>query len=98
MAAILSSPFLFLEEAMTPKEKLESLLDAEGFRVTLLFGAKGYWRKEDVARWEAWAIKDGQKVYLYSYSTMTSCARKGISISIDQGIPRYFYVDCKEKP
>lgn len=74
----------------TPREAVARLLNDAGFRcdVTMIYEAKGYWRSNpyvDVVRWETWATHEatGMIAHIFSYSTMTACARRGIELSQD---------------
>lgn len=66
---------------MTPTNKLLEMLEQSNqWRVTVFLPARGRWRREDVHRWEAWAddLNMGHSVHLYSWYTITECARFGV--------------------
>lgn len=67
-------------------DKLKKLLRAEGFEVTLLTPAQGYWRSSpfaDCYRWKALAMHKGVQVALGCWETMTECARNGVTVNPD---------------
>lgn len=68
------------------REKLHSLLEAEGFSAIEIAPAMGHYRSSpysDVHRWDGSAIKAGDHVRtsVYSWDTMTDCAKYGIEVS-----------------
>jgi hypothetical protein len=64
----------------TPTEKVKSLLEEEGFSNVVIYPVSGYWKSQDVMRWEGFAEKDGVKAPIGSWFTLTDCARKGITV------------------
>lgn len=68
------------------REKLLSLLEAEGFSAIEIAPAMGHYRSSpyaDVHRWDGSAIKAGDHVLstVYSWDTMTACVKYGIEVS-----------------
>jgi len=65
--------------------RLSKLLSALGYEVHFFVIARGWYRTSrcaDCFRWEAWATdKDGYRVLLSSWDTMTDCLKHGIEIS-----------------
>lgn len=75
------------------QDKLEELIEAEGFQVDGIYGASGYWRQADVYRWECTARTRGRKGFadgisccIDCWDTMTDCVRYGIEIVQDRGM------------
>lgn len=65
-------------------QRLLVLLEAEGFTGIRVEPMKGHWRSSpyaDVHRWEGAAVRDGLRVGVYSWETMTDCVRNGIVVS-----------------
>lgn len=71
---------------MTPTERLQELLFAEGFIEASIRPNLGYWshRHQDVCRWEGDAVRlsDRKRVSFLAWSTVTECARRGITVSL----------------
>jgi hypothetical protein len=68
-----------------PTDALLFLLEQEGYDVKLLVACKGFWRRQDTYRWEAHAtcLADRVPVWIYSWDTITRCARRGIKCTPD---------------
>ena len=68
----------------TPRAKIEAMLADLGFIVIRdLWVQSGGYRSWDLARWGGWAWKGamyGPEVSIHCWSTMTECARTGITI------------------
>jgi len=88
----------------TPRERLAQHLRATGYEVEAedIHGALGWYRIEQkyddmTVCWEVWAVKAGESAnlphYLYSRSTMTDCARRGVEF----GTPEARYVEVWPK-
>lgn len=66
------------------QQRLIALLEKEGFRVSYISGVEGYWRKEDVERWEGhgWRfmpeLNKEVRVTFGCWNTMTECVKYGI--------------------
>ncbi len=43
-------------------------------------GVEGYWRRVDVRRWDGTVVVDGVEHPVSSWSTMTECVRRGITL------------------
>jgi hypothetical protein len=75
---------------MTPKrrttqEKLVELLEKQGFHVEFLTPVSGFWKKQDVYRWEG-VVTAPDRHGRYSigcWDTMTRCVRYGIKVDYD---------------
>lgn len=80
---------------MKPSDRLALLLEAEGFLGAVLHPATGHYRTSkyaDVHRWEGFATRGTISVSLYSWDTMTTCAKRGIVVSErDQGSSGFGY-------
>lgn len=70
---------------MSRIEQLEELLCDLGFGVPhgAIRPVSGYWRKQDVFRWEAQLIFEGREVAVCSWDTVTDCVRFGIECHRD---------------
>lgn len=76
----------------TPTEQVIEMLWREGFDVMLFLPVRGYWRRQDVHRWEAQAIRreDGRRVRLVSWRTVTDCA-KAVRLNVDEETDQLFF-------
>lgn len=85
----------------TPTAILLDKLDDLGFTVKTFLPARGYWRRVDVARWEADVIRraDEVPVTLYCWEPICLCARRDLEISDDPALSdlQYLYVAVKDK-
>lgn len=83
---------------LTPTEKLIDLLAEEGFSNVRMFPAMGAHRRHDVHRWEAIADRGGKPWNLYSWNTITECARNGIQVHPDEdGVYGFFEILANAK-
>lgn len=89
--------------AKTPREKLVDMLCDLGFKIGLddFWIQKGGYRNHhwDLACWGADCEKDRVPATLYSWNTMTKCARYGIAIAPETGshsMPNHFEVSARE--
>jgi hypothetical protein len=87
-----------MSRRQTTREKLAELLRDAGYNVEAkdISGAKGWYRIEQkyddrTVCWEASATKTGEssvlRYFVYSRATMTECARRGITLIDDGGLP-----------
>jgi hypothetical protein len=81
----------------TPREKLARMLRDEGFdlEARAIHSAEGYHRiyahlDDTTVCWEAYAVREGQTVYLHSYERITTLARKGFVFDQDTTHPTFF--------
>lgn len=78
-------------------ERLEKLLSSLGFAVPVdaIRPVQGYWKKEDVFRWEARLSFEGRDVSVYSWNTVSDCVRYGIELHRDSAYE--FEICCKTR-
>jgi len=64
-----------------PIERLEDMLCDLGFKIPYraIQPARGYWKNQDVFRWEARLVFEGREVSVFSWNTVSDCVRFGIS-------------------
>ena len=74
---------------LTVKQRLQRLLEEQGFEVRWLEPAKGYWKQQDVYRWEGCVVDRGSPLpigmsrreqHIGSFDTMTDCAKRGVVV------------------
>ena len=87
----------------TPHERLQEHLIDAGFQVAWedFWIQKGVYntRLWDCACWGAHVGHNGREATLYSWDTMTLCARKGIIVKAETGstsMPNHFEVHAQE--
>jgi hypothetical protein len=92
------------------REKLSALLRAEGFDIEPIdlrwSDGQNSHVTEDCFRWDAYVktatrddcpdVPPGCKVFLYSWDSMTLCARKGIIVDKDRDIAWSYQIHARE--
>lgn len=71
--------------AKTPRQRLSERLAALGYAVEAdaIEVAQGCYRNltdAECARWDCFAVKDGRTVQVYSFNSVTECARFGFTL------------------
>lgn len=78
-------------------ERLEKLLSDLGFAVPVdaIRPVQGYWKRQDVYRWEARLGFEGREVSVCSWDTVSDCVRYGIELHRDSAYE--FEITCKKQ-
>lgn len=65
---------------MKPSERISQILEEMGYKNVLIIPCLGFWRRQDVYRWEAQGDKDGFTFSIGCWETMTEAARRGFTL------------------